>query len=376
MKTALLTTLSLLCFTLIAEEHDHAHDHEAATPHVEAEHDHAHDHELEEALALELPEATQRLIGLKTTAVEQRQLHASIPLRGRFERDPDTLQALTAPIAGRITLKRKRFDTVGVGDELFTITAPELQMRANEINLLQQRLATYQAAKIAHAELESQLKLKLGEWQALVGDTEVNNGTLSVKSPVAGTLSQWSMPNGAWCEMGDQILQLTPQAPLRFKALLPPAEAQQLTHGMTVHYGAQQGSLRIGLTSESGLTPLYVSFATPPEDAMDGRYAVMECHLHSSETPVTAIPKQAIVRIGVQPTVFIRDPHHPNRFVACSVTLGIAHQGWVAIAGLPCGTKEVVTQGQYELKLALPSANPQEPVGHYHADGSFHQGEH
>lgn len=376
MKTALLTTLSLLCFTLIAEEHDHAHDHEDTKPLVEAEHHHEHEHEMEDALALELPEATQRLIGLKTTAVEQRQLHASIPLRGRFERDPDTLQTLTAPITGRITFKRKQFDTVRAGDELFTITAPELQMRANEINILQQRLATYQSAKIAHAELESQLKLKLGEWQALVGDAEINKDTLSVKSPIDGTLSQWSIPNGAWCEMGEPILQLTPQAPLRFKALVSPTEAQRLTNGMAVHYGAQQGSLRIGLTSESGLTPLYVYFATSPEYAMDGRYAVMECHLHSTETPVTAIPTQAVVRIGVQPTVFIRDPHNPNRFVACSVTLGIAHQGWVAISGLPCGTKEVVTQGQYELKLALPSATPQEPLGHYHADGSFHQGEH
>ena len=322
-----------------------------------------------------MPAETQRLIGLKTSAIEQRQLHATIPLRGRFELDPDTLQTLTAPIAGRITLKRKRFDTVAVGEVLFTITSPELRMRANEINTLQQRLATYQSAKIAHAELESQLKLKCGEWQALVGDAEVIDGTISVKAPVAGILSQWTITHGAWCEMGDPILQLTPQAPLRFKALLPPSEAHSLTNGMTVHYGSQQGSLRIGLTSESGLTPLYVYFTTPPEDAMDGRYAVMECHLHSTERPVLAIPKQAILRIGVQPTVFIRDPHNPNRFVAYPVTLGIAHQGWVAITGLPCGTKEVVTQGQYELKLALPSANPQQPVGHYHADGTFHQGE-
>ena len=233
MKTALLTTLSLLCFTLIAEEHDHAHDHEDTKPLVEAEHN--HEHEMEDASALELPEATQRLIGLKTTAVEQRQLHASIPLRGRFERDPDTLQTLTTPIAGRITFKRKRFDTVRAGDELFTITAPELQMRANEINILQQRLATYQSAKIAHAELESQLKLKLGEWQALVGDAEINKDTLSVKSPIDGTLSQWSTPNGTWCEMGEPILQLTPQAPLRFKALVSPTEAQRLTNDMAVH---------------------------------------------------------------------------------------------------------------------------------------------
>jgi hypothetical protein len=101
----------------------------------------------------------------------------------------------------------------------------------------------------------------------------------------------------------------------------------------------------------------------------------MECSLDSAEKPQIVIPKTALIHVGINPTVFIRDPHNPERFIAQTVKPGISKSQWIAIEGLPSLDVEVVVSGQHELKLALPS-NKEKAVGHFHADGSFHTEEH
>ena len=44
--------------------------------------------------------------------------------------------------------------------------------------------------------------------------------------------------------------------------------------------------------------------------------------------------------------------------------------------GLAPHKSEIVCEGAYELKLALPSAGAKKESGHFHADGTFHTGEH
>jgi multidrug efflux pump subunit AcrA (membrane-fusion protein) len=319
--------------------------------------------------------ATQKLIGLKTVRAEKRQIFSTITLRGRFEINPDAQTSVTTPIAGRLSLKRKTLESVTAGEPLFTITSPDLLMRAAEIQALRQRLANYRAANIANAEIEMQLKLKESEWAALVGDATIVNGSLTINAPISGVLEQRFTNDGAWVELGAPIVQLRPQNALRYKALLSPNTAKQLSNGKHVHYGNHHGSLRLGLTAESGLTPVYLYFEEPLQSECDGTYAEIDVVLEGHETPVVAIPKRALVQIGVQPTVFIRDAHDDTRFIAYPVTLGHAANGWVAVEGLPSHESEIVIAGQYELKLALPSDKPKE-AGHYHADGTFHAGEH
>ena len=80
------------------------------------------------------------------------------------------------------------------------------------------------------------------------------------------------------------------------------------------------------------------------------------------------------VRIGLHPTVFVRDEDGRSRFLALPVVPGLTNGGWTAVTGLPDDDDlEIVTDGAYELRLALssPAANP---AGHFHADGTFHEG--
>ena len=73
--------------------------------------------------------------------------------------------------------------------------------------------------------------------------------------------------------------------------------------------------------------------------------------------------------------MFVRDEHQRDRFVAVKVALGLASGGWTEVTGLPEDENlEVVREGAYELKIALSTQSGAAPAGHFHADGTFHEG--
>jgi hypothetical protein len=79
--------------------------------------------------------------------------------------------------------------------------------------------------------------------------------------------------------------------------------------------------------------------------------------------------------LGTQPIVFLRDSAHPSHFIAVAITPHATHGPWIALHDTSLEGQEVVTTGQYELKLALPSSK-EKAAGHFHADGTFHTAEH
>jgi hypothetical protein len=133
--------------------------------------------------------------------------------------------------------------------------------------------------------------------------------------------------------------------------------------------------------------PIYVLFDGDVH-ALAGARAHAECVTDETETPHIAVPSRCIVTIGLQPTVFVKDPHNAERFIATPVVPGVSGGGWTAVDGLSPHAKnphtrdmfphrcEIVCEGAYELKLALPSTGESKPAGHFHADGTFHTGEH
>jgi hypothetical protein len=181
--------------------------------------------------------------------------------------------------------------------------------------------------------------------------------------------------DGAWLETGAAALQTVRTHDLRFKALAASSDALKLRNGMPAKVGEHHGHIRIGVGDDTGIVPVYVLFDKDVH-ALAGARAHAECVTDETEEPHVAVPSRCIVSIGLQPTVFIRDAHDAERFIAISVTPGVNGEGWTAVEGLPPGHCEVVSDGAYELKLSLPSAGGSKPSGHFHADGTFHEGEH
>jgi hypothetical protein len=143
---------------------------------------------------------------------------------------------------------------------------------------------------------------------------------------------------------------------------------------MPAKVGEHHGHVRIGVGDDTGIVPIYVLFDKDVH-ALAGARSHAECVTDETEEPHVAVPSRCIVSIGLQPTVFVKDAHNPERFIAVSVTPGITGNGWTAVEGLTHHC-EVVSDGAYELKLALQEEGGKKSAGHFHADGSFHEGEH
>ncbi|MGN0847672.1 MAG: efflux RND transporter periplasmic adaptor subunit [Kiritimatiellia bacterium] len=363
MKRNWMAVAGALCLCAAAAEPKAGHD--------EHEHDeHAHGH----AHAVHVAEAVQRVMGLKTVRPERRRLRSTVALTGRFELMPDARSTVATPVAGRLSVLVKPLARVKKGEALFTVEAPELSARAREIAVLERRLEVYRKIGTANAQLESELAVKKAEREALIGTAREKDGVVTVCAATDGRVETFSSESGAWVETGAPVVRLVRPEAVRLRALAAASDIAQLVDGLTATVDGVAGELRLGIGDERGLVPVYVVFPKGNVRARAGERATAVCVTDETERPVLAVPARAIVQIGLRPTVFVRDEHDADRFRAVDVVPGISSGGWTAVTGLPEGHDlEVVVEGAYELKLVLPAGNAA-PAGHFHADGTFHEG--
>lgn len=360
--------------TCRAHEHEHVHEHEHEYEH-EHEHEHEHDHAHPTGKFVTVASSVQQTLGLKTVRPERRKLSGSLVVTGRYELAPEARRVVATPVAGHLSLKVHAFSKVAKGDVLFTIAAPNLVSLAEEIALLEKRLAVYREIKTPNAALENELAVKKASRAALLSGAEEANGLIVVRAMSAGVVEALPATDGAYLDVGGEVVRLVDPAALRIKALVSSVELGRLSDGLTCRADGVAGELRIGLDAEAGLIPVYAIFPAGAPKGRVGSRASFSCETDDAATELVCVPKSAIVKIGLQPTVFVRDESNADRFLAIDIAPGETVGGWTALTGLPDDDDlEIVTDGAYELKLAL-AANTTKPTGHFHADGTFHEGE-
>ncbi len=363
MKTINLILLGALVasapFTLRAEAHDHdAH-----------EHDHAHP----EGPSVTVSLAAQRTLGLKTVPLAKRRVAQTAVLPGRFELAPDARLVTAAPAPGRVHLKVKALQGVTRGDILFAIESFDLAARDREIAVLEKRLAAYTEIGLSNADLSAQLALKQSERTAFIGDAEVTNGMLVVRAATDGIIDRIEVNEGTQVESGAAITSVIRPGRVRLKAFVSPGELARLAVGQSVTCRGKSGRLAFSYGETAGV---YVEFPGEAPKARPGERASAECVLDESAEEAFAVPSLAIVKNGLEPIVFVRDEDDASTFLAVPVTPQVSGGGWTAIEGLTDPDAEIVTDGAYELKLALAAQSGQKKsAGHFHADGAFHEGE-
>lgn len=326
------------------------------------------------AKVVTVPKSIQAVMGLTTVAAETRRLSATRVFTGRWELTPEARQTMATPVSGRVTLHVRALARVKKGETLFTVTSPDLIARANEIATLAKRVAVYRRLQTPNAELENTLAVKRAERAALLADAKEENGCVVVRAACDGLVETFETESGAWLATGATVLRLTDTRALRFTAVAAASDVRGVTDGQAASVDGHPGTVRLGIGDRAGAVPLHVVFPGGI-DALAGARAEAVCVTGTRETPQTAVPTAAIVTVGLQPTVFVRDAHDGTRFIAVPVVPGEAANGWTAVEGLPSGTVRVVRDGAYELKTALAEGNSA-PAGHFHADGTFHEGEH
>ena len=150
-----------------------------------------------------------------------------------------------------------------------------------------------------------------------------------------------------------------------------------LADGLAASVAGETGSLILDRTRNDGLVDVWFVYAPEAKPSVRlGESVALEIRTAATGEAVTAVPSAAIFRDGLQPTVMVRDDEDEDRFVTQAVTPGASANGWTEVKDLAVGT-EVVVQGLYELRQALPQAGAAKRVaGHFHADGKFHAGGH
>ena len=347
---------------------DHAHVHEH-------EHEHEHGHEEVHARGAEVrvSAAAARAMGLKTVRAERRRMQSTVSLWGRVELAPDARMSVASSVGGRVQLKVRPLQAVRAGDVLFTVDAPEVRAKTKEIELLERRLKVYRELNRASAELEAQLALRKAEREALLAGAEETNGVVIARATEAGRVDALSVLDGAWVSSGTAVVELVRPERVRVKALVAVSEAARLKDGLKVRCGEAVGVLQLGLGDSDAMTPAYAVFEKGRLAARPGERLRIECVTDESETPVVAVPAACVVRVGLEPIVFVRDEHAADRFAAVKVTLGRTNGSWTEVVGLPEDDDlEIVKEGAYELKIALSAQSGAPAVGHFHADGTFH----
>ena len=405
---ATITTAAMLGICGCEEHHkgcEHQHHHEE-------KHDHAHEHEHKHGEScshghtpqnshhsspisphsspishLTIPLAVQKVMGLKTVNAEMRRVASTISFAGRYELNPDARQKIATPVSGRLTLHVKALSNIKKGQPIFSVSSPELVARAHEIGALEKRLSVYREIKTPNAALENELAVKRAEREALLAGAEEKDGIVTVHASEDGMIESLLAQNGAWLETGAAAVQTVQMHDLRFKALAAASDAIRLRDSMPAKVGTNAGRIQLGVGDDSGLVPVYVLFNSEIS-AIAGERGHAECITDETEKPHMAVPSKCIVSVGLQPTVFVKDSHNAERFIAIPVVPGVSGGGWTAVEGLspheceahakdkPSHICEIVCEGAYELKLALPSSDAKKESGHFHADGTFHTGEH
>lgn len=398
MKTTTLATLIALgAFTLYAA-HDHAHGHadcahghkkedEHKHGHANCAHGHKHNHANrshghksdaghahETRISVKISEAAARNAGIETVHPRKRAAGSEFAFKGRFELVPEARETIATPVAGKMELKTASLRSVTEGETLFTVTSPDILSRTKEIEILEKRLAVYREIKTPNARLENSLSLKKAELESILMGCKAEGGRIEIKSPKAGLVEEILELNGTWLKTGDAVLKLADTARLRFKGLVAADDAKRLADGMKAEAAGAHGEIRLAVGEESGLVPVYVVFEKPPR-TIAGLRDTATAFTVSDGKEETAVPDSAIVEIDLVKHVFVRDGRDKNRFIAISVSTGSRSGGWTAVKGLPEGHCEVVSKGAHELRLAASSSG-KNTAGHFHADGTFHEGEH
>lgn len=214
---------------------------------------------------------------------------------------------------------------------------------------------------------------------------------IDVAASEAGIVEMLGLTNGSWADEKTPVLTVVQPDRLRFRAsglqsdlgvlrdgllarIVPPTptaigRAVPVTESMT-------GTLSLGLAGDPNDRTLEV-FIVPDELlpwARPGVSAQLEIVTDTTAEPELAIPLAAVQRDGLTPVIFRRSPQNPNEAIRMEANLGKDDGRWVALLSGVRDGDEVVLDGAFQLMLATSGSI--QKGGHFHSDGTFHDGEH
>ena len=344
---------------------------------------------------------TQAEIGEGEKRVEMIQ-----PMRGAHERHHKAVEET-------VTLLTTRLERLEKGQTEGSISAEEMSQVQTSLAQARAQLAEVMEKEtelaVQAAASTSQLGAARVRFELLLNNaaTLLDLDTSKLLSPSSGpnSLPLWrtrehvevfagapgfvdtiALTNGAWASETSLVLTTVQPEMIRFHAHAMQSDIGRFQTGLPARivpprsntvelHETMEGQLEVGLSGdpEQRTVDLYL---TPSQLARWARPGVTG-HLEivvGGGSPELAIPVSAAIQDGLSSVLFRRDPANPDKVIRIAdADLGVSDGRWVAIKSGVKEGDEVVLNGLYQLMVATSGSI--QKGGHFHADGTFHEGD-
>lgn len=208
---------------------------------------------------------------------------------------------------------------------------------------------------------------------------------ITVKASAEGIVNEVAATSGGYVDANAQIMSVHNPGVLRFRAVALQSDIDRLQDTMPGRLLAPGGqanrahipvnvTLAVEADAEERTFDLVANVAADYPWVRKGLSTDLELNVEDSGTSSVAVPDSAIIQDGLEKVVFRRNPANRDEAHRVPVLLGTSDGRWTTITeGVNAGD-ELVLHGVYELKLATAAAPAK--AGHFHADGTFHEGDH
>jgi hypothetical protein len=208
----------------------------------------------------------------------------------------------------------------------------------------------------------------------------------TVHAVAPGTVEAIGITPGGLAEENGLVLSVVQPEQIRFRARGLQSDLGKLREGLPAAivppqggsiplHDVMTGTLQVGLSADPDerTVDLIVKPETIASWARSGISGHLEITLAGGDAEL-AIPLAAVVRDGLTPVIFRRDPANPDQAIRMNADLGLSDGRWAVIASGVKEGDEVVVDGNYQLMLATSGTAAK--GGHFHTDGTFHDKEH
>jgi hypothetical protein len=336
--------------------------------------------------------AAWRDLGEQIAAMQAR-VDSMGPLREAHRRHEQSL-------ADKVALWQERLERLDELREAGGGSASQFTEARATLNATQAELADVMEKD---AELQAQQKQAEAELRALTSRQELllrgascaNGGSdtrersepasgFTVCAVAAGVVETIGITPGGLAEQNGHVVTLVQPEQVRFRARGLQSDLGRLRDGLAASVVPPQGgsltlretmegALRVGLTADADERT--VDLILNPTSLAPWAKAGVSAHLEvvlAGGTEELAIPQSAVVRDGTRAIIFRRDPADPDMVIRMEADLGLSDGRWVVIQSGVKEGDEVVMGGNFQLMLATGGST--EKAGHFHPDGTFHEG--
>lgn len=290
----------------------------------------------------------------------------------------------------RAALSSTRADHAEVQEKKAQLLAEQQQARAG-IRSAESRLSYLldAAAAITAIDREDLISSAGGQDSAEPRWSMINK--IEVRTDVAGVVAELGLTNGAWADEKSPVLTVVQPERLRFRASGLQSDLGALHDGLSARIvpptptatgrsisisDSMAGALVLGLEGDPNdrTIELFVVPDTLLDWARPGVSAQLEIVTDASTEPELAIPLAAVQRDGLTPYIFRRTPSNRDQVIRMEADLGRDDGRWVELLSGVGDGDEIVLDGAFQLMLSTSGSI--QKGGHFHADGTFHEGEH